>query len=72
MEQLSANELLERLAWAKQQVSQLEAECERWRNQALLAEAKVRNLQDVNLELRQKMAQSLPLYDPDEFIPDRR
>ena len=39
MDDLSKNELIERLSWSKQQVSQLEAQSESWRNQALLAQA---------------------------------
>ncbi len=68
MDDLSKNELIERLSWSKQQVSQLEAQCESWRNQALLAQARVRTLETENLTLRGRMLHSLPLYDPDEFI----
>jgi hypothetical protein len=40
MGQPSINELMERLAWSKERVNQLEAKCESWRNQALLAQAR--------------------------------
>jgi phage shock protein A len=71
MGQPSINELMERLAWSKERVNQLEAKCESWRNQALLAQAREKALATENLELRQKLEQSLPLYDPDEFVAGR-
>jgi hypothetical protein len=71
MEQPTNNERTDRLVWSKEQVNQLEAKCESWRNQALLAQANERALATENFELRQKLAQSLPLYDPDEFVANR-
>jgi len=52
-------------------VSQLEAQCESWRNQALLAQARVRALETENLTLRGRMLHSLPLYDPTSSLPWR-
>ncbi len=69
MAQPSYNELNEKFEWAKVRVNQLELECESWRNQALLAQAKLRTLENENTQLKEKLAQSLPLYDPDEFLP---
>lgn len=68
MEELSYIEIQTRLSWAMLQVSQVKAECESWRNKALLLQMKAAKLEAENLELRQKLAHSLPLYDPDEFI----
>jgi hypothetical protein len=72
MGQLTYDELMERYASEKERVNQLEAKCESWRNQALLAQANERALAAENFELRQRIEQSLPLYDPDEFISSRK
>jgi hypothetical protein len=71
MPQPTYNELVIKLEWSKHQVSQLEAERESWRNKAVLAQRQLNVLEAENLELRQRLAHSLPLYDPDEFIPAR-
>jgi hypothetical protein len=71
MEQPTNNERTDRLVWSKEQVNQLEAKCESWRVQALLAQANERALATENFELRQKLARCLPLYDPDEFVATR-
>ncbi len=68
MEQATNGELKNQLEWSKLRVSQLEAEVESWRNKALVAQMKVKDLEDENRKLRQKFAHSLPLYDPDDFI----
>ncbi len=71
MGQPANDELMDKLAWSKERVNQLEAKCESWRNEALLAQANERALTTENCQLRQKLAQSLPLYDPDEFVATR-
>ncbi|MGA9119850.1 MAG: hypothetical protein WB699_10840 [Bacteroidota bacterium] len=62
------NELENNLDWSDGRMNELEAQCESWRNKALLAEARLKVLEAENSELRQKLSWSLPLYDPDVFI----
>ncbi len=67
MSEPGCNELKTKLEWSQLRVTQLETERESWRNKALLLQMKVKGLEAENLQLRERLARSLPLYDPDEF-----
>jgi len=67
MSEPGCNELKTKLEWSELRVNQLETERESWRNKAQLLQMKVKGLEAENLQLRERLARSLPLYDPDEF-----
>jgi hypothetical protein len=71
METPTYNELKIKLEWSELRVSQLESDRESWRGKALLLQRQVKTLEAENLELHERLARSLPLYDPDEFIGSR-
>ncbi len=71
MEAPTYNELKTRFEWLELRVTQLETDRESWRNKALLLQRQVKTLEAENRELHERLARSLPLYDPDEFIGSR-
>jgi hypothetical protein len=68
MGQSSVNDRETKVEGLVLRVSELEAELEYWRNKALLFEMKMNALEDRVAALHHKLAQSLPLYDPDEYV----